>query len=348
MGWIELTERETGKLVRHEFGDCKVISISEKMSGTGKRLLLGLDTPEGMPIDVYFTCAEKEIQLTVEASRDTKTHTLHRIGLLPGLCGSVEHYVVPIGEGALVSPKDVSVGPHNLPLWQSGGLSMAFIGGVKSGSALALLTDSAYAVINLSEKSCDWIYECDPERRRLEIRLVLIPNGDHIAIARAYRDKLVSERAHVTLRKKVRKRTPLSQLLEGGAISPVPIIPNITNNRWEDIEATLTELEKTADSEQLVGIDAFFDWSATTVDFWSEVFAPMPVYARAVPLYGVVYRDSVIALDGSSSTRSLLSRGYQSGQPYAPGAFIKAHHIHGDYEETEFTDGVTVRWDTIC
>lgn len=213
VGWIELTERETGTQIRHEFGDCKVISISEKMSGTGKRLLLGLDTPEGMPIDVYFTCAEKEIQLTVEASRDTKTHTLHRIGLLPGLCGSVDRYVLPLGEGTIVFPKDAPVEPQCLPLWQGDGLSMAFFGGIKSDSALALLTDSAYAVAELSQKSCSWVYERDPERRRLEIRLVLIPNGDHIAIARAYRDKLVSERSHVTLRKKLRDTPELERLL---------------------------------------------------------------------------------------------------------------------------------------
>ncbi len=181
------------------------------MSGTGKRILLGLDTPEGIPVDIYFTCAEKEIQLTVEASRDSKTHELHRICLLPGLCGGVSKYVLPIGEGALIFPENLPTGSMRLPVWQR--LSMPFIGGIKSKSALCLITDSAYASAQLSQSSCDWVYKRDPERRRLEIRLFLIPNGDHISIARVYRDKLVSERAHVILRKKLRENSEHEKLL---------------------------------------------------------------------------------------------------------------------------------------
>ncbi len=198
------------------------------MSGTGKRILLGLDTPEQIPVDIYFTCAEKEIQLTVEASRDSKTHELYRICLLPGLCGGVTKYVLPIGEGALIFPENLSAEPTALPVWQHTGLSMPFIGGIKESpgpnhpqrvpgekesSALALITDSAYASAQLSKNSCDWIYERDPECRRLEIRLFFISNGDHISIARVYRDKLVSERAHVILRKKIRENPEWENLL---------------------------------------------------------------------------------------------------------------------------------------
>jgi hypothetical protein len=344
VGWIELSERETGTIVRHAFGDCKVISISEKMSGTGKRLLLGLDTPEGMPIDVYFTCAEKEIQLTVEASRDTKTHTLHRIGLLPGLCGGVDQYVLPIGEGALIAPKDVPTEPQALPLWQAGGLSMAFIGGIKASSALTLITDSAYAVAHLSQASCDWVYEHDPERRRLEIRLVLIPSGDPIAIARAYRDKLVSERAHMTLRKKAREKPALEKLLEGDTVVTLcTVTPAENPNRWEAIEATLGELAQRSQEGLVVGTDTFFDWSATVVDFWRNVFVPLPNRAHPLPLYGVAYRDSVLALDATAGERASLSRAYQAGHPYTPGAFLKAHRVFEEAEEADFTDGVTIR-----
>ncbi|MGC4046587.1 MAG: hypothetical protein QM758_22575 [Armatimonas sp.] len=295
VGWIELTERETGQQIRHEFGDCKIISVSEKMSGTGKRLLLGLDTPEGMPIDVYFTCAEKEIQLTVEASRDTKTHTLHRIGLLPGLCRGVDRYVLPIDEGALISPKDVLIEPQALPLWQSNGLSMAFFGGLKSGSALALLTDSAYAMAVFSQTSCDWVYERDPERRRLEIRLVLIPHGDHISIARAYRDKLVSERAHVTLRKKLRERPYLQDIISKPYKFTAELDLLLENSyksafsKWDAMES-ISEQFKAMDGIRHVRHRG--DWLSPFTDSW--FFLPISFRYQEIPLNSVVHRDSVI------------------------------------------------------
>ncbi|WP_394796202.1 hypothetical protein [Armatimonas sp.] len=236
LGWIELKERETGTITRTDFGDCKLISIAEKMGAAGKRILLGLDAPGGVPVDIYLICGQKEIQLTVEASRDSKTHTLEKIGLLPGLCHAETggYLVLPQGEGRVLRPEDFAPKYLNetkwsLPIWEVyDGLTMPFIGAVKSDSAIALLTDSVYgfAEIDITGEilSTGWVYENDPERRRLDIRLVLIPQGDYISIAKTYRDKLIQERNHITLRKKLREN-PALELIIGKAFvdQDVPI-----------------------------------------------------------------------------------------------------------------------------
>ncbi len=218
LGWIELKDRATGAVTRTDFGECKLISIAEKMGAAGKRILLGLDAPGGVPIDIYLICGSKDIQLTVEASRDSKTHLLERVGLLPGLCQASQggHLVLPLGEGTLLYPKRYQpvADPQyewdsltELRVWTD--LTMPFIGAVQRESALTLITDSAYA-FGVVEKTTDdtasvsWIYQRDPERRRLDIRIVMFPAGDHVAIARAYREKLIGERNHRTLRKKLR------------------------------------------------------------------------------------------------------------------------------------------------
>jgi hypothetical protein len=222
LGWIELKDRETGAITRTDFGDCKLISIAEKMGAAGKRILLGLDAPGGVPIDIYLICGPKEIQLTVEASRDSKTHLLERVGLLPGLCHAEqgEYLVIPHAEGRMLCPKPFrEEKTWMLRVWEPWeGLTMPFTGAVSSSSALALLTDSVYAAAEIDNSkteiiSANWVYERDSERRRLDIRMILIPNGDYISIARAYRDKLIGERNHITLRKKLRENPELGKLI---------------------------------------------------------------------------------------------------------------------------------------
>ena len=69
-----------------------------------------------------------------------------------------------------------------------------------------------------SSVSADWVYERDPERRRLDLRIIPLPRGDHIAIARAYREKIIGERNHITLRKKMREKPELEKQL--GRVTP--------------------------------------------------------------------------------------------------------------------------------
>src|SRR5450432_100580 len=74
LGWIEIVDRLTDVATRYPFGDLTLISLSEKAGAQGKRILFGLDAPGRIPVDVYLTCTDREIQMTVEANRDTKTH----------------------------------------------------------------------------------------------------------------------------------------------------------------------------------------------------------------------------------------------------------------------------------
>lgn len=239
VGWIELKERATGTVTRTDFSQCKLVSVSEKMGAAGKRILLGLDAPGGVPVDIYFICGPKEIQLTVEASRDSKTHTLEKIGLLPGLCQASPggHLVLPLGGGSLLYPERYQPITNPQYEWDSlaelrvwSDLTMPFIGAVQRESALTLITDSAYA-LGIVEKTTDetasvsWTYQRDPERRRLDIRIVMLPAGDHVAIARAYREKLIGERNHRTLRKKLRE-VPEKEYIVGSTFIKV--------NTWHD------------------------------------------------------------------------------------------------------------------
>jgi hypothetical protein len=95
-------------------------------------------------------------------------------------------------------------------------------------SALALITDSAYATLSLARANesgaaeINVAYARDAERRRLEIRLHPLPGGDHVAIARTYREKVIGDRQHVTLRRRVRDH-PEADALLGGAFVTFPI-----------------------------------------------------------------------------------------------------------------------------
>ena len=238
VGWIEFEDRFTEGVSRYDFGQTTLFSLSEKAGAGGKEILFGLECL-GVPIDLLFTCAEREIRLTVEANRDSKTHRVSEVCLLPGLChvpdDGVSHLVVPHGEGAVVLARDAPARPQFLRVWDDEGLSMPFFGAVRAGgggddarrSALALIADSAYGAVRLEreEDACASLslhFARDPERRRLELRVVPLPESGHITIARAYRDKVIADRQHVTLRRKVRDKPEVDGLL-GAALVLLPI-----------------------------------------------------------------------------------------------------------------------------
>ncbi|MBC8103954.1 MAG: hypothetical protein H7Z41_15380 [Cytophagales bacterium] len=231
VGWLTLEEAATGKQTRYAFGDMKLVSLSEKSGQQGKRILIGLDC-QGVPVDLYFICSQKEIQLTVEASRDTRTHRVQDIGLLPGLVSvpddGVSYLVIPQREGAILRAADGPAAMRSLPIWDSPrGVTMPFIGAVQSrtfsepDSALALITDSVYGAFHLARRedgsaTLDTRYTRDPERRRLDLRLMVLPEQNHAGVARAYRSKIIGERSHVTLRQKIREQ-PRTESLLGAA-----------------------------------------------------------------------------------------------------------------------------------
>lgn len=254
VGWIEREEVETGTRTRHDFSECKFFSVSEKAGAQGKRILLGLDL-FGIPIDLYFTCTEREIQLTVEASRDTRTHLVQDICLLPGLCSvpadDASFLVYPAETSAILFARDAPPEEVILPIWDTGrGLTMPFCGAVRaipsgSCSALGLYTDSAYGALHVRPGSdagvtAELRYQHDPERRRLDVRLIPLPEGDYVSIARAYRERIVGEKSHVTLRKKQRERPVIDSLIGG----PLCLFPAGTN--FGELVQTVRALQQEA------------------------------------------------------------------------------------------------------
>ncbi len=223
LGWMEVKDRATDEITRHVFGDMKLFSFSEKAGPQGKRILFGLDC-QGIPVDIYLIGSEREIQMVVESNRDSKTHTVEGFGLLPDLCSVPDggsYLVIPNQSGAIVKPEDAPPDPVNLPVWSSyKGVSMPFVGAVHptpSGtSLLTLITDSAYGSFTLQRQAdsatLNTQYIRDPERRRLDLRVLPQSGGDYVTIARNYREKIISDRNHVTLRQKIQEHSNLASL----------------------------------------------------------------------------------------------------------------------------------------
>jgi 2-amino-4-hydroxy-6-hydroxymethyldihydropteridine diphosphokinase len=328
VGWLELTEIATGERTRHHFGAMKRVTLSEKSGATGKRILFGLDCL-GVPVDAYFTCSQREIQFTVEASRDTRTHRVEEVCLLPGLVSApndgFSYLVVPRGEGMLLAAADVPETPSMLPIWDAGGgVTMPFVGAVRVTafdtpvSALALMTDSAYGAFRIGRgadgaATVDVHYACDPERRRLDLRVAVFPEANHVAVARAYRDKLIADGNHITLRKKLRKKPALEAYVSGDTVtadqvlhttpetdpaddlgSPLRDDTQTGESRWDDMDRRLEMLRAANDRGEIVAVRGGADWSAIECDVWMPGNESPVLAGRPAPLRAVVYHDSVV------------------------------------------------------
>ena len=318
VGWIELENRATGERVRHDFADAKLISVAEKSSAQGKRLLLGLDLL-GIPIDLYFICSQREIQLTVEASRDTREYLVQEAGLLPGLVSvpnDGEAYAILPHHDGQICKADYFGRIHSMPVWEPmNGLSMPFVGAKRGvngdSSAIVLVTDSAYACFDALRADNDAAevnlrFNRDPERRRLEAKINLLPHGDYVKVARAYRDKIIAEKNHITLRKKMRDRPFLEaafreeeidlkklQMLNLRAYLP----PDSYDGLWEYHDKMLHTIDILQKEGWAVALGHFVDWCAIAVDFQDSIRVGSPK-AIPVPLLSVVYHDSVIMPHG--------------------------------------------------
>jgi hypothetical protein len=234
LGWMAVEERATGAVTRHDFGAMRILSIAEKSAAMGKRILFGLDL-DGIPVDVYVIAGLREVQMIVEANRDSATHRVHGFGLLPGVCSVPDdgrsHIILPLNRGVLISATDVHTGSSFPPfyIWRHPGITMPFCGAVvgkdNHASAIALLTDSVYGEYHLRRSEggraeVDLHFAHDPERRRLDLRIVVVPDGDHVSIARAYRDKIIEQNNHITLRRKIRVAPEVEQLIGAAWMNP--------------------------------------------------------------------------------------------------------------------------------
>ncbi len=308
LGWIELEDRETAAVSRYDFGALRCLSVSEKSGPQGKRILFGLDI-HGIPIDLYLICSQREIQIQLEANRDSKTHRISAFGLLPGLCSVAEdtdgYRIVPFTQATylLSSNADSDRIYRN---WEE--LAMPFIGAVRKSapgiqSALGLFTDSAYLDVSIHRQDIELIYRRDPERRRLDLRCLIFPQGDSLSIARAYREKIIAENGHITLRKKSRESIALHDFLEGGVGDFIPVAhhlsPEDRTNRWEAMEERLSEIAQFHAQNQLIVLDRVQDWAAIAADGWlcetNVTDAQLtPALQATLPLLATIYRDCVV------------------------------------------------------
>ncbi|MDX1932895.1 MAG: hypothetical protein SFU56_09850 [Capsulimonadales bacterium] len=378
LGWIEIEHRETGGLSRHDFGSLRAVSVSEKAGPQGKRILFGLDI-EGIPVDLYLICSLREIQLQVESNRDSRTHRVCGFGLVPGLCSVPDApsaaLVLPSGAGALIAAREAPETPLPLPIWDCRrGINMPFVGAVRSSAALrrstalALLTDSAYGSFVLQRAGDGAVlnpeYARDPERRRLDLRLVPLPDGDAPAIARLYREKLIGENAHVTLRKKMRQKPGLAQYSErpntGEPDSVRMETRDLTSgdpgeSRWEVMDRLLADAGRASATGAVVSSVGGGDWANLAADQVRLSSGPFP---RRVPLYDIVYRDAVLLrTDGDIPDRIadtvlfLRPPDTETPEPVAAlyprhfAALLLEHHRltpDGRVEETLFSDRTRV------
>ena len=283
VGWAEFEDRLTGGISRYDFGQATLVSLTEKAGARGKEALFGLECL-GIPIDVYFTCAEREIQLTVEANRDSETHRVMEVCLLPGLCavpdGDDSYLVVPHLEGALVRAADVSPTPRFLRIWENSGVTMPFFGAVRGTgegrSALAFVTDSAYGTLRLGRDEetggakLDAHYSRDRERRRLELRVLPLPGEDYVGIAKVYREKIVNTRQHNTLRRKMRERPEVESLIGGANIKFPIFMHDEASGRKQYWQSFADVAEVARDLKQNLGIDramcVFWGWGKEGYD----------------------------------------------------------------------------------
>ena len=329
LGWIDL--QNDGETTRHAFGDCKLISVSEKAGAQGKRILFGLDAPGGVPVDVYVICTEREIQLTIEANRDTQTHRVVGFGLVPGLVSvpgdGASYLVLPSGEGSGILARDAPAESKRFPIWQAGGVFMPFIGAVRAkpqaesiadecAGSLVLITDSAYGAFVLSRTKgggaqIDTQYERDPERRRLDVRIVVLPGENHVGVARAYRDKIIGEKNHVTLRRKIRERPVVDKIIGAAwyleiknntVVFQTPnaavtrlALPNLkfAANRWDAVEEALVQIAEAQNNETAAAAVGIGDWAFVALDLWYAPFAGT-LRTFLLPLFATVYHDGVV------------------------------------------------------
>ncbi len=305
LGWIEL---EPGGRV--PLGACRLMSLSEKMGHQGKRILFGLEAPGGVPVDVYVICGPKEVQITVEAARDTRSARVVGFGLMPGWCatGAAGELVVPWSGGVRVPATggaapgifDVCLGDDGLALFG------AFVGSVPSagGPGLCLIHDSIHGRLRISEgesgKFACWEFARDSERRRLDMRVVVVPGADPVSIARAFRDNRIAERAHVTLRRKSRERSGILEALALGTEYAPGELDEVPPDRWDGLDRFGAVATAGASRERAPLATRFpGEWSAPWVERWVGDWArPATVLPKdwtRVPLMEVVWRDAVVS-----------------------------------------------------
>jgi hypothetical protein len=288
---------------------CKLVSISEKMSAAGKRLLVSLDTPDKLPVDVYITCGKDEIRITVECTRSRPDAVLEHVDVLGGL--GVEgdgEAILPFDDGLIVP----AAGPESgcsLSAWEDRGPAVfgPWFGFIQSGQALLVTALSVYANVSVQRGSGRLTvypgFSRDPDARHCDIRIQFPEDASAVGIARKYRELQITLGGHRTLSQKRRERPDgVSAALSGDYAVETAYQLTGEATRWEQLEQLGDVIAE--HSSELPGkphvVAASTEWVALGADVWlrpaMQKLPDVLADGTRIPLWSVVWRDACVGI----------------------------------------------------
>jgi len=303
---------KTGSRSVTPLSECKLVSISEKMSAAGKRLLVSLDTPDKLPVDVYITCGKDEIRITIECTRSRRDAVLEMVDILGGLCveGAGE-VVLPFDDG-LVVPAAGNDGDVFLTAWDDNPSTHSqlfgpWFGLLQDGQGLLVTALSAYANLNVFRDSGRLTvhpsFSRDPDSRHCDIRIQFPDDVSAIGIARKYRELQVTLGGHRTLSQKRRERPDgVSEALSGDYAIETAYQLTGDTSRWEQLEHlgdTIAEHSTSISGKPHV-VAAATEWVALGADVWLRpALQQLPDLLSSglrMPLWSVIWRDVCVGI----------------------------------------------------
>ena len=306
---LTISNPQTGRQSEIPLSACKLVSISEKMSAAGKRLLVSLDTPDKLPVDVYITCGKDEIRITVECTRSRPDAVLEQVDVLGGL--GVEgdgEAILPFDDGLIV-PAAGPDGGCTLYAWEDRGPAVfgPWFGLLQSDQCLLVTALSTYAAIDTKRETgrlgVNPIFTRDPDARHCDIRIQFPEVASAVGIARTYRELQITLGGHRTLSQKRRERPDgVSAALSGDYAVETAYQLMVEATRWEQLEQLGDTI--VADASALPGkphvVAASTEWVALGADVWlrPELQNPPDVLAegKRIPLWSVIWRDACVGI----------------------------------------------------
>jgi hypothetical protein len=301
---------------------CKLVSISEKMSAAGKRLLVSLDTPDKLPVDVYITCGKDEIRITIECTRSRPDAVLESVDVLAGLSveGSGEA-VLPFDDGLVIPAAgpdgDVRVATWDGDLCVHPQLFGPWFGLIQGGQVLLVTALSAYANVNVFRDSgrltVNPSFSRDPDARHCDIRIQFPDDASSIGIASKYRELQINLGGHRTLSQKRRERPDgVFAALRGDYAIETAYQLTGDASRWEQLEQlgdTIAEHSASIPAKPHVVV-ATTEWVALGADVWLRpALQELPDLLSSgvrMPLWSVIWRDACVGIVPESDRAEVL------------------------------------------
>jgi hypothetical protein len=275
-------------------------------------LLVSLDTPDNLPVDVYITCGKDEIRITIECTRSRRDAVLEMVDILGGLCveGAGE-VVLPFDDG-LVVPAAGTDGNAALSAWDDNlktdpHLFGPWFGLLQDGQGLLVTALSAYANLNVFRDSGRLTvhpsFSRDPDARHCDIRIQFPDDANAFGIARKYRELQITLGGHRTLSQKRRERPDgVSTALSGNYAVETAYQLTGDTSRWDPLEHlgdTIAE-HSTSSSGKPHVVAAATEWVALGADVWLRpALQQLPDLLSSglrMPLWSVIWRDVCVGI----------------------------------------------------